>query len=74
MTETIKARGTIKITNTDTGETTLGATYDAADVLKALNAGEPLKSIIARLENVQTVSSKPANTDPDPKDSFPFGM
>lgn len=72
-TNTIKARGTIKITNTETGETEVSATYDAADVIKALHRGESIESIIARLEDVSRVH-KPATPEPDPKDSFPFGM
>lgn len=73
-TKTIKARGTIRITNTDTGETKVSATYDAADIIKALHRGESIESIIARLEDVSRVHKPLKFPDHDPKNSFPFGM
>lgn len=70
MTDTIKQVGTIKITNVDTGETTYSATYDAADIIAALNCGESLDSVIARLELTEE-SHEPASAQPNP---FPMGM
>lgn len=69
----IKRAGTITITDTETGETTVNATFAAEDILDALRRGESIESIIARCEDVE-VSHK-ANPQPKTLDNpFPVGM
>ena len=57
---TIKAVGTVKITNADNGSVTYSATYDAKEILDALHNGESIHSIIHRLDGSHVIATQPS--------------
>jgi len=46
----IRRAGTIKITDVDSGESTIHATYSAAEVLNLLAAGHSIDEILSMLD------------------------